>query len=400
VDFSGKTVLVRVDMNSPINPATGKVLSNTRITLHARTLKELADYGAKIVVLAHQGRKGDPDFVSLKSHAETLSKVLDCPVKYVEEVVGERVTRAITELKSGEILVLENVRFHPDEAVSRSPEEHAQSQLVKDLAALADIFVFDGFSVAHRSHATVVGFTQLLPSVAGRVVETELSVMDKVTMEVKKPFLCLLGGSKVEKGLDFVEFLLSKDADLILTGGVAGNFLLHAGGVNIGETNLPVLKKRGLLEHAVGMGEILNQNPGRIEAPVDVAVKVDDGRRMELKISELPSQYIICDIGSETVNRYVGAIQEAKTILATGPLGVYEEEAFAKGTFEVFKAIAESEAFSIASGGHTVSALRQFNLAEKFTYTSISGGAFLEGMMEKKLPGVECLKAAAERWKP
>ena len=398
VDISGRTVLVRVDINSPIDLTTGKVRSDTRIRLHAKTLKELADHGAKVVVLAHQGRKGDPDFVPLKSHAETLSRVLSRPVKYVEEVVGEKAAKAIKELKPGEILVLENVRFHPDEVVNRSPKEHAQSQLVKGLAALADLFILDGFSVAHRSHASVVGFTQLLPSVAGRVMEAELSIMDTITKKVKKPFLCLLGGSKVEKGSDFVEFLLSKGVDLILTGGLAGNLLLYASGVNLGEANLAVLEKRRLLEHAERMKEVLNQNPGRVRIPLDVAVKAD-GSRVELKISELPSKYLIYDIGSETISYYVDLIQEAETIFVIGPLGVYEEEAFAKGTFEVFKAIAESKTFSVASGGHTVTALRQFELAEKFTYVSIAGGAFLEYMTGKKLPGVECLKAAAKKWK-
>ncbi|KYH38607.1 MAG: phosphoglycerate kinase [Candidatus Hecatellales archaeon B24] len=399
VNVSGRTVLVRVDINSPIDPDTGKVQSDTRIRLHAKTLKELADHKAKVVVLAHQGRKGDPDFVPLKSHAETLEKVLGRPVKYVDDVAGEKAVKAVKELKPGEILLLENVRFHPDETVNRSSEEHAQSQLVKSLAALADLFVLDGFSVAHRSHASVVGFTHLLPSVAGRVMEAELSVMDKITKEVKKPFLCLLGGSKVEKGSEFVEFLLSKNVDLILTGGLAGNLLLYARGVNLGEANLEVLKRKRLLEHAERMGEVLERNPGKVKVPVDVAVKADDGRRVELKVSELPSEHLICDIGSETISLYVEAVRKAETIFVTGPMGIYEEEAFSKGTFEVFKAIADSNAFSVASGGHTVSALRQFDLAGKFTYTSIAGGAFLEHMMGKRLPGVEGLKAAAERWR-
>jgi len=399
VNVSGKTVLVRVDINSPVDPETGKIQSDTRIRLHAKTLKELSDLGAKVVVLAHQGRRGDPDFVPLRSHAETLARILGRPVKYVDEVVGEKVSEAVRSLKPGEILLLENVRFHPEEAVSKSPSEHAQGELVRKLAALADLFVLDGFSVAHRSHASVVGFSEVLPTIAGRVMEAELSVMEKITKEVKKPFICLLGGSKVEKGSEFVEFLLSKGVDKLLTGGLAGNLLLYASGVNLGEASLAILRKRKLLEHTQWMGEVLKRNPGRVEVPSDVAVKAEDGSRVELKVSELPSPHPIYDIGSETINRYVEIVRGAETIFVMGPLGVYEEEAFAKGTLEVFKAVAESKAFSVASGGHTVSALRMFGLAEKFDYVSIAGGAFLEYVMGKKLPGVECLKAAAERFK-
>lgn len=351
------------------------------------------------MVLAHQGRKGDPDFVPLKSHAEILARILGRPVKYVDDVAGEKAFKAIRELKPGDILVLENVRFHPDETAARTSEEHAKSRLVKGLASLADLFILDGFSVSHRNHASVVGFSQVLPAVAGRVMEAELSVVDKITKEVKKPFICLLGGSKVEKGSEFVEFLLSKGVDLLLTGGLAGNFLLHVSGINIGEASLRILERKKLLAHTERMSRVLRENSERISLPSDVAVKDERGNRMELKVSSLPSPHPIYDIGSETISRYVEAVGKAKTIFVTGPMGVYEEEAFSKGTYEVFKAIAEADAFKVASGGHTVSALRKFGLAEKFDYTSIAGGAFLEYMMGKKLPGIEYLKAAALRWR-
>ncbi len=397
VDVSDKTVVVRVDINSPIDLKTLKVRSDTRIRLHAKTLKELSDLGAKVVVLAHQGRKGDPDLIPLKSHVETLERVLGQRVKYVTEVIGEKATRAIKELLPGEILVLENVRLHPDELLDRSPVEHSRSQLARNLASLADLFVLDGFSVAHRSHCSVVGLTPLMQSVAGRVMEAELSVMDKINKEFKRPFICFLGGSKVEKGSEFVEFLLEKGVDLVLTGGLAGNLLMHSSGINIGEINLTLLRKKRLLEHGERMKEVLYRYPHRAKIPIDVAVRNDDGSRLELKASELPTKYPIHDIGSETIRRYIDDMDEARTVFVTGPLGLYEEEAFAKGTFEVFKAIADSKAFTIASGGHTVSSLRFFGLEEKFTYTSIAGGAFLEHMMGKKLPGIESLKVAAER---
>ncbi|KON27068.1 hypothetical protein AC481_05820 [miscellaneous Crenarchaeota group archaeon SMTZ-80] len=397
VDIIGKTFLVRADMNSPIDMKTGKVKSDIRIKLHAKTIRELSDKGAKIVVLAHQGRKGDLDFIPLKDHSEILERILSRPVKYVKEVIGDNAFQEIRDLKTGEIIILENIRFHPDETLNKNFKEHGKSELIRNLTELADIFVLDAFSVSHRSHASVIGFTELLPCVAGRAMETELSIIDKITKSVKKPFLCLLGGSKVEKGSDFIDFLITKEVDLILSGGLAGNLLLYASGIDIGKTNLEILEKKWLLEHSKRMAKVLDQNSEKIKLPIDVAVKSKNGNRKEQDVSELPSEYPIYDIGSKTIMNYIKYIKKAKTIFVIGPLGVYEEENFSKGTFEVFNEIAKSNALSIASGGHTVEALKTFNLVDEFTYTSIAGGAFLEYMMGKKLPGTECLRISAEK---
>lgn len=397
VDIIGKTFLVRADMNSPIDMRTGRVKSDIRIKLHAKTIRELSDKGAKIVVLAHQGRKGDLDFIPLRDHSEILQRILNRPVKYVKEIVGDSVFQKIRDLKKGEIIILENIRFHPDETINNNFKEHAKSELIRNLAELADVFVLDGFSVSHRSHASVIGFTEVLPCVAGRVMETELSIMDKITKELKKPFLCFLGGSKVEKGSDFIDFLITKEVDLILSGGLAGNLLLHASGVDIGKTNLEILEKKWLLEHSKRMAKVLDKNPEKIKLPIDVAIKLENGNRKEQNISDLPSEYPIYDIGSKTILNYIKCIKKAKTIFVIGPLGVYEDNNFSKGTFEVFNKIAKSDAISIASGGHTVEALKIFDLVDEFTYTSIAGGAFLEYMMGKKLPGTECLRISAEK---
>ena len=399
VDVEGKRVLVRVDINSPVEPSTGRVKSDTRIRAHARTIEELAAKGARVVVLAHQGRKGDPDFVSLRDHGRLLGELLGRPVKFVNDIVGEKAIKAIEELNYGEILLLENVRFHPDETKKLPAEEHAKSELVSRLAPHFDLFVLDGFSVAHRPHASVIGFTAVLPSVAGRVMEAELSALNRITKKIQKPFVCILGGAKVEKGSEFVEFLLSKGVDLVLTGGLAGNLLLHASGVNLGEATLSILEKKGLLDFAEQMGKVVRENPGRVMLPLDVAVRGKNGERVELEVSQLPSEYPICDIGSKTISRYVEEVRKAKTVFVSGPLGVYEDENFALGTREVFKAIAESNAYSVASGGHTVSALKAFKLVEGFNHVSIAGGAFLEYLMGKKLAGVEALKEAAKRMK-
>lgn len=400
VDVSGKTVLVRVDINSPIDPETKRVLDDTRIRLHAKTIKELVDKGAKVVVLAHQGRPGEPDFVPLKEHAEILGRILNVPVKYVDDVCGERAQAAIRELKPGEVLVLENVRTLPYEREKRSAEEHAQTELVKNLAPLADLFVFDGFSVAHRSHASVVGFTAVLPSVAGRVMEAELKALSKALEAPEKPCIFILGGAKAEKCVGIIRYVLERGiADKILAGGLVGHVLLAAKGVQIGEPNMQVLVKKGLADVIPDMKEFLERYPERIMVPEDVAVEVD-GERREVKVSELPTNYPIFDVGMETMRAYKELVRGARSIVVSGPLGVYEKPPFVKGTSEVFGAVAESDAYSLAGGGDTAAVLRKLGLHEKFSYVSTAGGAFIEYLMGKKLPAVEALKAAAKRMKP
>jgi len=392
-DFKGKTTLVRVDFNSPIDPETKRVLDDTRIRAHGETtLKELSQKGAKVVVLAHQGRPGDPDFTPLKQHAEILSKILGKPVKYVDDVFGEKAQKAIKELKNGEILVLENVRTFPDEQKKGTPEEHAKTEFVKTLAPLADIFVNDAFAAAHRAHVSIVGFTAVLPSVAGRIMERELKALSRVLREPEKPCVYILGGAKADDSLKISQYVLKNNiADRILTSGVVGHLFLAAKGVNLGKANMEFLEKKELMSLAPGIKELIKNYPGKVEVPADVAVEAE-GKRMEMSAGKLPTNYPIYDIGTETIKKYGDIIKGAKSIVISGPMGVFENKDFAVGTKKTFEAIAASKAFSLVGGGHTIAAVEEMGLAKRMGYVSTAGGALIEFLMGEQLPGVVALE--------
>jgi len=398
LNFKNKVALVRVDFNSPIDPKTKKVLDDTRIRAHAQTtVKELCEKGAKIVILAHQGRPGDPDFTPLKQHAEILGKILGKPVKYVDDLFGEKAQKAIKGLKSGEILVLENVRTFPDEQNKGTPEEHAKSEFVQKLAPLGDVFVNDAFAAAHRAHISIVGFTAVLPSVAGRIMEKELKALGKVLEAPEKPCVYILGGAKADDSLEISRYVLKNNiADRILTGGVVGHLFLAAKGLNLGKPNMELLEKRELMGLVPGIRELMNAYPGKIETPPDIAIEVE-GKRKEITIERLPTNYPVYDIGAKTVKKYGDIIRGAKSIVISGPVGVFENVEFSLGTREIFKAIAASKAFSLVGGGHTVAAVEKLGLADKMSYVSTAGGALIEFLMGKRLAGVVALEKAAAR---
>jgi len=398
VNVKDKVVLVRVDFNSPVDPESKKVLDDSRIRAHGETtIKELAKKDAKVVVLAHQGRKGDPDFIPLKQHAEILSKVLSKPVKYVDDVFGDKAKEAIKNLKSGEILVLENVRTFVGETKEGTPEEHAKTELVKNLAPLADLFVNDAFAAAHRAQVSLIGFTAVLPSAAGRIMERELKSLSKVLENPEKPCIFIIGGAKADDSLEISKYVLDNGiADHILTGGVVGQVFLAAKGVNLGKSNMEFLEKKELMPFVSGIKALLQKYPEKIKTPVDVAVE-DGGRRREVTVEKLPTEYSIMDIGAKTVDEYAKLIARARTIVVSGPMGVYENKEFSFGTKKVLEAIASSKAFSLAGGGHTIAALQEFGLFNKISYVSTAGGALIEFLMGKKLPGVVALEKAAAR---
>jgi len=397
-DVKDKTVLVRVDFNSPVDPETKKVLSDTRIRAHGETtIKELAEKGAKVVILAHQGRPGEPDFISLEQHAQILGSILGKPVKFVDDVYGEKAQNAIKELKSGEILVLDNVRKFPGETKKASPEEHSKSELVMNLAPLADLFVNDAFAAAHRAHASIVGFTVLLPSAAGRIMERELKALGRVLENPEKPCIFILGGAKADDSLQISKYVLDNNiADYVLTGGITGHLFLAAKGYNLGKPNMELLEKKELMGLIPGIKELMEKYPGKIETPVDLAIEVD-GKRKEIAVEELPTEYPIYDIGTKTIERYSQIISTAKSIVFSGPPGVYEKEEFVKGTKGLFEAIANSSAFSLVGGGHSVAAVHELGLADRMGYISTAGGALIEFLMGKELPGVAALERAASR---
>jgi phosphoglycerate kinase len=397
-DFRNNVALVRVDFNSPVDPQTKKILEDVRIRAHGETtIKDLAQKGAKVVVLAHQGRPGDPDFIPLEQHAKILGRILNKPVRYVDNLFGEKAKKAIKDLKSGEILVLENVRSFAEEQTKGTPEEHAKTELVRSLAPLANVFVNDAFAAAHRAHVSIVGFTAVLPSVAGRIMERELKALGKALESPEKPCVYVIGGAKADDALRISKYVLDKGvADNVLTGGVAGHLFLATKGVNLGLPNVEFLEKKELLGFLPSIRELLKKYPDRVKTPIDVAVDVN-GKRKEISTEELPTDYPICDIGDRTITEYRETLAEAKSIVISGPMGVFENGEFMKGTREILDAIANSKAFSLIGGGHTVAAVEQLGLEKKMGYVSTAGGALLEFLMGEKLPGVTALEAAAKK---
>lgn len=397
-NFKNKTALVRVDFNSNIDPQTKKILESPRIRAHGETtIRELIQKGAKVVILAHQGRPGDPDFAPLKQHAEILSKILGKPVQYVDDLFGEKAQQAIKQLKSGQVLVLENVRSYPDELKKGTAEEHAQSEFVRKLAPLADVFVNDAFSAAHRAQISIVGFTSVLPSVAGRIMERELKALTKAVENPEKPCLYILGGAKADDALKISEYVLKNNvADQVLTGGVVGHLFLAAKGFDLGKPNMDFLQKKELAGFIPGIKTLIEEYPDRIEVPLDVAVEVDK-KRKEISVNQLPTEHPIFDIGNNTIETYSKIIKNAKSIIFSGPVGVFENKEFEKGTKKIFDAIASSKAYSLIGGGDTVSAAEKFGKAKKMSYVSTAGGALIEFLMGEKLPGVVALEQAAAR---
>ena len=399
-DVKNKTVLVRVDFNSEIDPVTKKVTSDVRIKAHAEsTLKELAEKGAKTVVLAHQGRKGDPDYTPLKEHALILGKILKCPVKYVPDLFGDKAKAAIKSLKSGEILVLENVRSWDGETKSNTPEQASKTDLVQNLAPLADLFVNDAFAAAHRGHVSMVGFTAVLPSAAGRIMERELKSLSKALEKPEKPSVYVMGGAKADDSLEISKYVLGKRiADYVLTGGVTGQLFLAAKGVDLGKGNMGYLAKKELTGLIPGIKALEEQYGDKVMVPVDIALDLN-GKRKEIPVSKLPTENSIMDIGTKTVEAYAKIIASAKSIVVSGPMGVYENKQFNYGTKKVFEAIATSKAFSLAGGGNTIAALNEYGLSKKIGYISTAGGALIEFLMGKKLPGVVALENAVQEKK-
>lgn len=398
VKVKDKVVLVRVDFNSAIDPGTKKILEDARIRAHAETtIRELADKGAKVVILAHQGRQGDPDFIPLKQHSEILGKILKKPIKYVDDLYGEKAKNAIKSLKSGEILVLENVRTFAGETRDGTSEEHAKTELVRNLAPLADLFVNDAFAAAHRAHASIVGFTAALPSVAGRIMERELKSLSKVLENPKKPCIFILGGAKADDSLEISKYVLDKEiANHVLTGGVVGQVFLAAKGIDLGKPNMEYLNENKLMSFLPGIKVLIQKYPDKIKTPLDMAFDVN-GKRKEIPVKELPTEYSTYDIGKKTVDDYTKIIRKAKSIVISGPMGVYEKKEFSFGTKKILEEIANSKAFSLAGGGHTISAIEEFGLTKKISYVSTAGGALIEFLMGKRLPGVAALERVATK---
>jgi len=390
-DFEGKTVLVRIDINTPIDTKNGELLDDRRFRSHKETIDELIRKKANIVLLAHQGRPGDPDFTTLEKHAKKLAEIIDHDIEYIDGIFSSFVLKKIKNMNPGDIFLLENVRFYSEEVLKRPPDVQATTFLVKKLSTVVDIFIDDAFATAHRSQPSLVGFPNVLPSAAGRLMEREIRVIDDILKKPKKPVAFVLGGTKADDSLKATERALENGAEYILSGGVVANIFLAAKGYRIGEPNIEFIRGKRMTEQIDVAKGLLNRYEENIILPVDLAVD-HHGERTEISVSELPTNFMIKDIGSETVKKYTEILKNSGTIFAKGALGIFEEKNFTFGTVEILNAIANSEAFSVIGGGHLVAAARELNLKDKITHISSGGGACISLLAGYKLPAVEVLR--------
>lgn len=400
-DLRGKTVLLRVDINVPLDPSTGRILNDARIREHLQTVRDLSE--AKVAVLAHQSRPGKDDFTNLEAHAERMATLLGKPVPHIDSLYGRHAIEAIHGMRPGDVVLLENTRFYSEEeALADAPiEKQATTHLVQRLARHADLFVLDAFAAAHRAQPSLVGFCELLPTAAGRVMERELTMLNEAMHSEARPKLAVFGGVKADDSVEVTRHLLDAGrADRVLTTGGVASLFLAARGVRLGKPTEDFLRRELRSYDALvkGCADILGRYPKQVAVPTDVAVN-DAGARKEVSVASLPSPHQIMDIGLETIVTYSGEIARAHTILLNGPAGVFELEEFSVGTRELFRAIADSDALTVAGGGHTVAAIEEFGLEAEFDHVSTGGGALLHYLAGKELPLVTALRRSFAKFR-
>jgi phosphoglycerate kinase len=386
-DVNNKRVLVRVDLNVPME--NGRVTDATRLTRIAPTVLELADKAAKVILLAHFGRpKGRDAKDSLKPVAEAMAKVLGRPVQFADDCIGDAAEQAVNALQAGDILCLENTRFH-------KAEENNEPDFVDALARLGDLYVNDAFSAAHRAHASTEGLAHKLPAYAGRTMQAELEALSKALDTPERPVAAIVGGAKISTKLDLLGNLLAKVDTLIIGGAMANTFLL-AQGKPVGKS----LVERDLLDTARDIMAKATAQGREIVLPVDVVVAQKfeaNAPSRAVPVDAVGDDDMILDIGPRSIEHVVSVLARTKTLVWNGPFGAFEMEPFDTGTVSVAEAAAElteaGKLVTVAGGGDTVAALNAAGAADRFSYVSTAGGAFLEWMEGKALPGVEALRA-------
>jgi len=416
-DVKGKVVILRVDMNSPIDPQTGKILDDTRIRLCVPTIKELAMKGARVVILAHQGRPGGEDFTSLEKHAVRLSELLGLHVEFIPDPVCPFTIQKIRLLRPGEVALVDNIRLLSEEVAKLPPEKQTKTYLVRWLASVGNVYVNDAFGATHRSSPSLVGIAEALPAYAGRLMEKELNALGRA-LNPEHPCVYVLGGVKFDDSLKIIEHVLKNGvADSVLTGGLVANAFLAASGINLGSANMEFMKSKGYEDQAEKAKTLLKEHGSKILVPSDLVVDVN-GQPQVVEISASFTSFTIqevmgvvehllnsgfsikhpiYDIGPKTVQKYAEVIRNAKTVVANGPLGVFERQGFEQGTYGVLKAMADSSAYTVVGGGHIVAAVNAIGVVDKIKHVSTGGGAAISFLSGEPLPAVEALKRSAER---
>ena len=387
INVEGKTVLVRVDINSPLDPSTKAFLDDTRIRAILPTINRLSK--AKTVLIAHQSRPGKNDFTSTLGHARELGRLLGRPIKWVQDIHGE-------------ILMLNNIRMDPEETGTKGDSlALSETKLVQDLASVADVFVNDAFACAHRNSPSIVGFAHHLPCVAGELMAHEIRQLDLALEAPARPCIAVLGGIKVDDSIDVaLNMLNNKIADEVwLTGGVA-NLAIHLSGHDIGEGNVAFLKNelKDAWEPTVDAAKsLLATYADSIVLPIDVAANVE-GNRIDLKVEKLPIHAPLFDLGLQSIRALSTRIKQAGTIILNGPAGVFELPDFALGTIEMLSACAETNGYALMGGGHTATLVSQRGMSDKMGHVSTGGGACLDYIAGRTLPGIHALEVSAQQY--
>lgn len=390
IELKGKTIIIRVDLNSSVKE--GKIIPGARLKEHSKTFSFLSSKKAKTVILSHQGRKGRDDFISLKNHLPILKELTGKKILFSSW--KENFKEKVSSLQNGGILLMENTRFLDFESQEKTPEEHSKEKIIQELASVSDAFVLDALSVSHRSHASVVGFIPLLPSFSGPVLDAELTNLDKALNFQQSPRLLLLGGAKPEDSSKTLNFFLKENkTDKVLVSGIFGELFLVSLGKKFGKKD-SFFTSKNYLSLIPELKEIYGEFKEKIVLPKDFALD-KKGKRENLFVEELPTDFISKDIGEQTIKVFSEEIKQAKLIVFNGPPGVFEEENFALGTKEILKAMSENKGFTFLGGGDTGTALATLGFsAEQFSFVSLSGKASLKYLSGKKLVAIEALRKA------
>lgn len=391
VDLDGKRVFVRVDINTPVNPETGELLELSRIEEAALTIRDLSK--STVVVASHQGRVGRYDYIPMDRHAKALERILGRKVTFVEDVFGKYAQEMIDKSQPGDILLLDNLRFTAEENMEFSPADAQRTIMVTRLKPHLDACVLDAFPTAHRAHPSIVGFAELMPTCAGRVVAKELMQLERIFAIEKGPYVTVLGGAKVSDRIEAIDALIANQrADKVLLSGLVALVFLKSKGRYKG--SLQVENEQKMLLKA---RQLLDDNPENFELPTDVAIR-SEGSRKELDVADVPLGAQVLDVGTKTVDRYSRLIKGAGTVFMSGPPGAFEYEEFGKGTEMLLKAMASSFGTTIVSGGHLSAALHRFGIHDSIDHVSTAGGALVQYLAGKRLPLMDALERSSAKW--
>ena len=403
VRLAGRTVLYRVDVNSPLDPATGAFLDDSRLRSTLDTLSDLSD--SKVVIMGHQSRPGKNDFTDMAGHCDRLSRLIGQKIRFVEDICGDAAIEAIEEMQPGEKVFINNVRMHPEEYGENKVkvEDEPTSEIVTRLSLVADAYVTDAFGAAHRNSPTLTGFTEEVPCIAGRLMNKEIRSLSLAVNDPPRPYVAILGGAKCDDSLRVALNLIGREiVDSIVMVGVVGNLMLWAGGHDIGSTNKESIKAMmgDDFQSTWKMAkELIEGHSELLFLPRDVAIEIDE-KRFQMELVDLPTDHPIYDIGIETLQDLRILLNSANCILWNGPASYFEKPEFAFGTIEILNMCAEATGVTIVGGGHTSALVNQRGLAGEFSHNSTGGGSALGMLSGDPMPVIDSLSKSNDKFRP